>query len=330
MDALRVHVAALSTQPEVFHVNEARVAAACARHPETAKHLRFDWSWDLDGFEQGIRDADAMIGWRFPAAELATLAPKLRLIQLTGAGCEHLQPLTWLPRGMTLTNNSGAHAPKAGEFIGAALLALNHGFAHFGTAQREHHFDKRFTTVIEGQTLLVLGVGALGGAAATWAKRRLKMRVLGIRRSGRPHRDVDEMHGLEALHSLLPRADFLLVTAPLTPETEGLLGARELDLLPAAACVVNMGRARIVDYAALRERLAGGRLRGALLDVFDPEPLPADSPLWDTPELLITPHCSSDDAVHYIDRTLDCFFDNAARLLAGKRLKNRVSASRGY
>jgi phosphoglycerate dehydrogenase-like enzyme len=327
---LRVHVAALASQAEVFWVTEARFAAACARHPDLGRRLDVDWSWDLDRFEDGVRDAEILIGWRFDTADLAARAPALRWIQLTGAGSEHLQPLDWLPPGVALTNNSGAHGPKAGEFAGTAILLLNHGFPGFATSQRARVWKPNFTTTIADKTLLVIGLGAMGGAVARWAKQKLGLRVLGVRRSGRPHRYVDRVVATADLDELLPEADFVVVTVPLTAETENLLDRRRLACLKPGAGLVNMGRARVVDYAALADLLEDGHLSGAVLDVFDPEPLPESSPLWSTPNLVIVPHCSSDDDEHYIARTLDIFFDSLGRYLAGRPLKNRISLRRQY
>ena len=129
---------------------------------------------------------------------------------------------------------------------------------------------------------------------------------------------------------VLPRADVVLVTVPLTAETRRLLGRKELDLLPPHAGLVNMARAGVVDYAALADKLARGELSGAVLDVFDPEPLPPDSPLWRTPNVILTPHVSSDDAERYIPRTLDLLFANVRRYRAGCPLRNLVDPTREY
>ena len=134
----------------------------------------------------------------------------------------------------------------------------------------------------------------------------------------------------DQLDTLLPQADFIIVTAPLTNETVDLLDRRRLSLLKPTAGLVNLGRARIVDYDALAEFLEEGQIAGAILDVFDPEPLPPTSPLWQTRNLIAVPHCSSDDAEHYIDHTLDLFFENLGRLLQGKRLKNAISRRHQY
>jgi len=117
---------------------------------------------------------------------------------------------------------------------------------------------------------------------------------------------------------------------PLTPETNGLIGPAELDLLPKHAGVVNLGRGRVIDYDALRQKLQKGELSGAVLDVFYEEPLPADSPLWSTPNLILSPHCAVDDESVYVERCLDIFFGNLKRFLAGRPLENVVDTRLGY
>ena len=145
------------------------------------------------------------------------------------------------------------------------------------------------------------------------AARRLGLHVLGVRRSGTPWRGVDEMVTPDRLAEVLPRADFVVVNAPLTPETQGLVGRTALSLMKPGAGLVNLARARVVDYEALAEKLRDGALSGAVLDVFDPEPLPADSGLWSTPNLIITPHVSSDDDARHAPLTMDLVFDNIRR-----------------
>jgi glyoxylate/hydroxypyruvate reductase len=329
-EKLRVHVSALSSQHKVFWVTEERVAAACKRHRALAKQLTFDWSWDHDRFADGIRDADVMIGWRFPRDNFAAMAPKVRLIQLTGAGTEHLQPFDWVPKGVSVINNSGVHADKAAEFAGTAVLMLGHGIPFMATKQRERRWEKCFTTRVEGGTAVVIGLGGMGGATARWLKQRLKMTVIGVTRSGKPHRYADKVVKTGRLDAVLPKADVVVIMAPLTAETENLLDHRRLSLMKPGAGLLNMGRARIVNYDALREHLESGHLSGAVLDVFDPEPLPRSSPLWKTPNLIMTPHCSSDDARDYIPKTLDMFFDNLGRYLAGKPLRNRIDTRLQY
>ncbi len=138
------------------------------------------------------------------------------------------------------------------------------------------------------------------------------------------------MFGPEDLDRVLARADFALVTTPLTPETVNLLDRRRLDLMKPTAGLINMSRAAVIDYEAVAAKLRDGSLAGAILDVFDPEPLPQTSPYWNTPSLIVTPHVSSDDVESYAPLTLDLFFDNAARYLEGRPLRNRVRPKLGY
>jgi len=330
MARLKVHVSALTFQDPTFWVTEEQVAAACKRHREVARRVTFDWSWDHDRFAEGIAQAEAMIGWRFPLAELRGMAPKLKLIQLTGAGTEHLQPFDWVWRGLRLANNSGAHGPKAAEFAGAAVLALTHGLPFFATKQREKVWEKKFTSLAEGGTAVVVGLGGMGGSAARWLKQRLGMTVIGVSRSGKALRGLDRVVPVSRIDSVLPRADVVVIMAPLTRETTGLFDRRRLGSMKPGAALVNMGRARIVDYDALSDLLRSGHLSGAVLDVFDPEPLPARSPLWTVPNLLLVPHCSSDDVDHYVPRTLDILFDNLGRLLDGRAIRNRIDTQLQY
>ncbi|MFI4986254.1 MAG: D-2-hydroxyacid dehydrogenase, partial [Alphaproteobacteria bacterium] len=293
-----------------------------------AGRVRITIGYDGDIYAKAMRTADALFGWRFERRDLAMRAPRLKWVHAHGAGVNHLMPLDWLPPGAVLTNSRGVHGPRADEYTVMALLMLNNGLPRMAANQRRGVWQQVFETSIAGKTLLILGVGHVGGGAARWAK-RFGLHVIGVRRAGRPHRHVDEMHRPAALRRLLPRADFVLVSAPHTEESHHLIGRRELALMKRGAGLVNYSRAQLVDYAALRPHLEAGRL-SAVLDVFDPEPLPKSSPLWHTPNLIITPHSSSDDQALYTPKSLDLVFENLERLIKGKPLRNRVSAERQY
>ncbi len=205
---------------------------------------------------------------------------------------------------------------------------LNNHLPRIVTNQRRAKWQQLYNTSISTKTLLIVGVGHVGGGAAKWAK-RLGVHVIGVRRTGKPHRYVDEMHRPSALHRLLPKADFVLITAPHTDESHHIIGKRELRLMKPGAGIINYSRAHLVDYDALRVKLKEGAI-SAILDVFDPEPLPSSSPLWNTPNLIITPHCSSDDLELYTLRTLDLVFKNMERFIKGRPLLNRVSPQHQY
>ena len=336
---MRIHVKNNHASPEtfpptpegeaVFTITRERFDAAAARHPHVARHLDVFIDWDLERFETSMRTAEVLVTWDLPTAELARVAPNLRLIHIIGAGVEHLCPMDWVPPGVTVVNNRGAHADKAGEFGLMAVLMLHNRLPAVIGNQRRAHWESLYSTPIGGRTLLVIGTGSIGGAVARRC-RTLGMRVLGVSRHGRPHDAVDEMHTTDRLDALLPRADFVFLATPLTPQTRNLLDARRQALMKRGAGVVNVGRSATVDYDALAANLCGGHLSGAVLDVFDPEPLPSDSPLWSVPNLVVTPHISADDGDSYVALTLDLVFRNLERLLEGRPLVNVVRPELGY
>ena len=325
---VHMHIDNDSSLGEVFEVTPARIKASLARFPAVAKRLDITLEQDGHRLEEHLRTADVLFGWRFDRGNLARRAPKLRWIHAPGAGINHFLPFDWLPPGVVFTNNRGVHGARAHEYAIMAILMLNNRVPEMVTHQRAGRWQQVFNSGIEGKTLLVVGVGSVGSGIAAWAK-RFGMHVIGIRRTGKPRRHVDEMHKPEALRRLLPRADFVAVATPATARTQRLLGRSELALLKKGAGLLNYSRAALVDYEALRERLARGEL-SAVLDVFDPEPLPADSPLWRTPNLIISPHCSSDDTERYTPRTLDLVFRQMERFMAGRKLLNVVSREFEY
>lgn len=255
--------------------------------------------------------------------------PSLRWIQMTSAGIEHIMPFDWLPPDVVMTNNSGVHAEKDGEFGITAVLMLNNNVQVMTTNQPRARWHTVFGTSIRGKTVAIVGVGDIGGMVARHAK-RLGMKVLGVRRNGGRHLHVDAMFRPAQLDRVLPQADFLMVTLPGTAETRQLIDARALDLLKPGAGVVNLGRGITMDYAALAAKLERGELSGAVLDAHDPEPLPASSPLWHTKNLIVSPHCTSSDVKQYTPLTLDQTFENLARFMDGKPLLRRVDRDLGY
>jgi phosphoglycerate dehydrogenase-like enzyme len=295
--------------------------------PAHARRLAVTFGEDDAALEKGLAQAEILVAGHFPAEDLARRAPRLRWIQSTSAGVENLVPL--LPAHVTLTNASGVHGPKGGEYGMTALLMLNHRVPDFVTRQREARWDPIFSSTIAGKTVVVVGLGEIGAEIARLA-RRFGLRVVGVRRTGRSHPGIERVVQPKDLPKVLPKADFLVLTAPLTAGTRGLIGRRELDLLPGHAGIVNLGRGGVMDYGELAEKLRKGELQGAVLEVFPEEPLPADSPLWTLPNVIMSPHCAVDDLVHYVPRCLDIFFDNLGRYLRGRPLRNQIDPALGY
>lgn len=331
---MRLHFQTKPDEHPVFHMTPALVedAAIRAGAPPGVACTTGDDIGDLAFLHDAaglVCSMDVLADLGFPLHRLAARAPALRWIHVTGAGIEKLLPLTWLPPGVTLTNNSGVHAARTTEYASMALLMLGARMPEMATNQRRRVWSQVFTPCIAGRSLLVVGLGDMGGAAAI-AGRRLGLRVTGIRARPGPHPLADAMLPAASLHQGLAEADFVVVATPLTAATRHLVDTAALAAMKPGAGLLNIARAGVVDYAALCDALRAGHLSGAMLDVFDPEPLPADSPLWDTPNLVITPHCSSDDLETYMPLTLDLVFENLIRLRAGAALKNRVDPDRGY
>lgn len=330
---LHIRFETRATKPPVFRMTEPLIAAAKARsgladvRVSLGQDLReLGWLDDADGL---VTSNDIIRDPGFPIAELAMAAPRLRWIHIIGAGIEPLLPLDWLPNDVVLTNNSGVHAAKTRESATMALLMLNARLPAIVTNQREARWEQLFTARIAGKTVLIIGVGDMGAAVAGAAK-ALGLRVIGVRRSAAVHPDVDRMVPLGALDSVLPEADFVVLALPLTQETHNLLDRRRIGLMKPGAGLFNIGRAGSVDHEALVEALRAGALSGAILDVYDPEPLPESSPLWRSDNVVLTPHVTSDDLDEYLPKTFDLVFANAARLLRGEPLANAVDRALGY
>lgn len=325
---LNLHIENNTALGDVFEITQSRLDDALARYPDIAEQIRITIGYDGVEFKKSIKDADVLFGWDFERSNLVEIAPKLRWIQLQGAGVNHLLPLDWIPQNVTLTNSRGVHGKRASEYVMMAILALNNGLPSMVTSQRERRWHQIHNSVIEGKTLLIFGTGHIGSDVAAAAK-YFGLYIIGIRRTGKPCENVDEMHRPEALHELVPRADFILITAPHTPSTNRIIDRKVLALMKQGAGLINYSRSRLLDYEALKEALDAG-LINAVVDVFDEEPLPKSSPLWHTPNLIITPHSSSNDPVNHAARSLDLLFDNTRRFLKGESLQNIVDPALQY
>jgi phosphoglycerate dehydrogenase-like enzyme len=330
-DAL-IHFETRATRPPVFRITQALITDAIARNGATVttslgEDLKdVSWLTTAVGF---VTSLDVLCDPAFPLRDLARVAPKLRWIHVTGAGIEPLLPLDWLPRHVPLTNNSGVHVEKIRESAAMMLLMLNARVPAIIGNQFTRTWQQIFTPTIAGRTVLIIGVGDMGGAVAA-AARHYKLRVLGVRRNGAPHVDVERMYRPDELDDALPLADFIVLATPLTQETTALLNRRRFRLLKQGAGLINIGRAGLIELDALIEALQQERLSGAILDVYDPEPLPSDSTLWRTPNVILMPHVTSDDEQEYLPKTLDLVFENVRRLSAGQPLLNLVDRERGY
>ena len=253
-------------------------------------------------------------------------APRLDWMHVRNAGVDHPVFGRLLERGVTLTNSAGAAAEPIAQSTIAALLALSCDFPTYAAAQRRHAWEQLGEDAradLLTQTLVVYGLGAIGSAIARIAQ-AIGMHVVGVRRQRAREGDpVDELRHPDELPSLLPRADWLALACPLTPETRGLFDAEAFAAMPRGAHVLNIARGPVVDEQALIEALRTGQIGGAYLDVFEEEPLPEESPLWDMPRVIITPHNSGASRGND-PRSAAIFFDNLGRWVRGEPLRNAV------
>ncbi len=314
---------------EVFTITRDRFDTAEALHPDIMGKLDPFIDWDTDNWASSMAEAEVLLTWNLPMENLAEVAPKLKWIHCTSAGVEHMLPMDWLPEGVTLTNNSGIHSAKVGEFGLMSILMLHSQIPALVTNQRTAVYESRYCSKIAGKTVVVLGTGSLGGSVAKMIK-PLGVETIGVNRSGRGVEGCDRCVTTTELDDVLPLADYLLIATPDTAETRGLMDKRRLDLMKQTAGIINIGREAVMDYDTLCDKLDEGSLAGAILDVFDPEPIAPESRLWSTKNLIITPHVSADDGEAYVPLTLGLFFQNMELFLAGRPLLNPVDPRLGY
>jgi phosphoglycerate dehydrogenase-like enzyme len=256
---------------------------------------------------------------------------RLRWVHSISAGVDHLLFPALVASDVTLTNGRGAFKRALAEFVIAAALHFAKDVPRLQRQQRAHAWELYDMEELHGKTMGIVGYGEIGRASAALAK-AFGMRVLALRRH--PERSaadtlVDEVVPRECLQDLLSRSDYVLVAAALTAETRGLIGAAELARLKPTAVLINVGRGPVVVEAALIEALSARRLRGAALDVFDVEPLPAAHPFYRLDNVLLSPH-TADHVAGWLENAVMVFLENVARQGRGEPLLNVVDKRAGY
>jgi phosphoglycerate dehydrogenase-like enzyme len=315
-----------------------RIAAASPRL-DVAVHHR-------DGPMEVVADAEVLLvrGWMPRPAQ----APALRWVQLMSAGADHAmkRPLV-AETDVTVTTASGIHASPIGEYCMATILAFAYELPRFlGLQARREWLDPSLFVprTLRGQTIGIVGYGSIGRELARLAA-GFGMRVVAVKRdpstmaaddgftmpgTGDPDGSIpDEVHAPTALAAAVADCDFVVSTLPGTPATRHLIDATVLGAMKPTAVLVNIGRGAVIDEGALIEVLDAGRIAGAALDVFEEEPLPADSPLWALPNVLLTPHISG-NSDRYDAMVTDVFVENLTRYVDGRPLLNVLDRSLGY
>jgi phosphoglycerate dehydrogenase-like enzyme len=327
----------------VERIREAEPRAEVVDEPDLLPPARYPG--DHQGDPAFVRDPKAEARWRelldraevlfgIPGDSVAGLdelagLPRLRWVHATSAGAGEVVRAAKLPpealKRITITTSSGVHAIPLAEFAILGLLAIAKDLPRFAEDQRARAWPelRRPMRELDGQTLILVGLGEIGRETARLAK-AFGMRTVGIRRSRKPPpTHVDEVHGPDRLSELARRADAMVVSLPLTEETAGLIDRATIERLPPSCIFVNVGRGGVVDEPALVEALRGRRIAGAVLDVFATEPLPQDSPLWDLPNVVVTPHAVALSAREN-QRIVELFVANLGRYLDGEPLAKVV------
>ncbi len=282
-------------------------------------------------------EADVVVSF-FPPADLFSIAPHLKWIALPSAGADHAIRAGIVQRGgAVVTTASGIHAAPIGEFVLSLMLMwVRHwpqmvDYQRAGTWPDTAGRERLHGRELDGATLGVIGLGAIGRHIARLG-RVFGMRIIATRRSasaGASDPDADLLVPADKLGDLLAASDYVVVSVPATAQTQHLIGANELRMMRRDAFLINISRGSAIDEAALIAALTDGVIGGAGLDVFATEPLPAESPLWQLPNVIISPHVAG-NTDQYSRRFTDLFLENLARYRAGEPLRNVVDLARGY
>lgn len=281
--------------------------------------------------QEDLKKADIILG-NLNDPKSLSLCENLKWIQLNNAGTEGYCEPGVLPEGALLANSTGAYGLAISEHMIGCLFELRKKLHLYYRNQLAHEWKSEgFVGVVEGSVVLVIGLGDIGSSFARKMK-GLGCTVIGVkRRPGEKPEWVDELYSMDMLERLLPRADVVAMSLPGNPSTYHVLNRERIALLKENAVVINVGRGKAIDTNALSDALYAGKIAGAALDVTDPEPLPADHPIWDAPNALITPHISGGFALpETLEQIVELFAQNLKRHLAGEALENLVDLTTGY
>ncbi|NIA22087.1 MAG: D-2-hydroxyacid dehydrogenase [Anaerolineaceae bacterium] len=284
------------------------------------------------GFQKFLPQAEVIFG-RPPVGDDLKEAARLKWVQLASAGADTILTTEFAETDIVVTTAAGASRIQISEHVFAMMLMFARRMHEYQAAQAAGRWDRSATERVGElyeKTLGIVGLGNIGQEVARKAK-AFAMRVVATKRvidkAAVP--DVDELLPVDQLDDLLKQSDYLLLAMPRTPQTTGLIGARELSLMKPTAVLINVGRGQVVDQEALSIALHDGAIAGAALDTFVTEPLPAEDPMWRMPNVIITPHTAG-ATPRYWERATALFCENLARYLENKPLRNVVSRERGY
>lgn len=277
-----------------------------------------------------LAEAEIIYGFRLPNNFIAR-APKLKWFQPTSAGVDRFLDDAFRQSSVVMTNVSGMHATPIGEYVLMFMLMFAKRAPSCFQMKQERQWKQFMPAVLRSKTVGIVGLGNIGREVARLAK-AFGMRVVATRRSARqskPVRNVDRLFPLDQLSQLLSESDFVVLSLPLTPESHKIIGEAELRSMKPTAYLINIGRGNLIDEAALINALEKHLIAGAGLDVFATEPLPADSRLWELPNVIFSPHIAG-GMEDYIAQANVVFCQNLRRYLSGEKLVNVVDKKKGY
>lgn len=260
-------------------------------------------------------------------------AQQVKWVHSLSAGVESALIPQFVNSSVPLTNARGVFAPSLAEFVILGMLYFYKRVRRLVENQRAHQWDDFLVDWLRGKTMGIVGYGEIGRECARLAK-ALGVKIYAMRRN--PERSqndpiVDRIFATKDLHEMLAEVDVVLAAAPLTPETKHMLSKAQFASMKPSAIVINVGRGPVIDEAALIEALQTQQIAAAALDVYEAEPLPKDSPLWDMENVLISPHCTDRTTnPDWLDLSMQCFVANFLRFIKGEQLKNVVDKKAGY
>lgn len=283
---------------------------------------------DAAALDYHLAEADVLLARRFPV-EVFDKARRLRWFQCSSAGVDSILPIRDRIGDLIVTNARGMHGEIIADFVMAGMTMMHWDFPQFMREQSRKEWHPREVAPLAERTLGVVGLGSIGVAVARRGK-SVGMTVVGSKRDvSEPIAGVDKLFPPNGLAELLHLSDFVVLAVPHIPETTRLIGCEQLRLMRRTAFLVNIARGSVVAENELIEALRAGTIAGALLDVFEREPLPANSALWMMPNVIVTPHIAGNPA-DYTSRLFEIFSDNLQRFLAKNPLRNVVDLRRGY
>ena len=289
----------------------------------------------VEAFERAAPEANVIFNWSLASdllRQVFQMSPFVQWVHTRSAGLDNILFQELIESAVPLTNGTGLFSPSLGEFALAGILYFAKDLRRMIGAQEAGVWEQFDITEIVGQTVGIVGYGDIGRAVASRVK-AMGMRVIAVKRSGPLLYNVDPLvariYRPDQLGEFLSQCDYVVVAAPLTAETKGMIGCEAFGAMKQSAVVINVGRGPVIDEGAMVEALRSGRIKGAVLDVFDQEPLAAGHPLWGLRNVLLSPHCA-DHTPDWLERAMQFFVDQFGRFVKGELLMNVVDKKAGY